>query len=896
LQERTNEIKKIVGTATQKLILKRRTTDKKRGKKDKSSPEKKNRRWKIWSTIFSFVFVLTLLVGIFAIYVLVDTMTDIPDIAQNMNKLISSKNSVVIDKAGNEVADLAESSSVIIDTYEEVPQTLIDAFTAIEDARFFTHHGIDGPRTAQAVMGTFILNTGDSGGSTITQQLVKQTLLEDKIRQNPKYKNSIRRKIDEWVLAYMIEQILPKDQIFLSYLNNAIGYGRYVGAGTAAKRFFNKKISELTLPEAALLAGIPQLPYHNSPFVDMDRATKRYHSVIDLMERHGYVQPEEAKLARNTPLADILMTNQIEFTNENAAYFTAVEEELKEIFPEEYDADIDDKQFMYRNFKIYTELVPEQQALANKIMETDEFVAWTDAAGYLYGRDMTRAENYNFQGAFTVVDVKTGGIPAVGASRNIREAGYNIAVSGHRSPGSSIKPIIDYTPAVEKFKWGAYHLMLDRPTFYGGAGGTNEVYNYNQEKHQGLISMADAIAKSKNTTAVQAIQQVGLEEAALIASEMGIVNAWDRYKEQELGESAALGGGLEVSTKELASAYATLGNGGVFNRPHIITKIESLEDGKVLWEYKEDPKEVVSRKTAATMTQALIHSARNGTFAAGRKRVDWNIQLGGKTGTSSYSATEIKDFGVSNYAEKDHWHAAYSPTYAIASWTGLENEGEDVLRRTGGNKNINKAVGSYMLATWMNAFGNDHTTFEFLNEANSDTTRGSVGSFTVTADSNSKIVSWTEPGVSLPTGLTDTDKDLLGGLIYDVTFDTNSGSWSFSTADRQIAFPSNNFDNGSVTVTARLNNEQASQLVDPASVTVSGLKNKKKEVVVPPTKDKDKDKEHENNNETENPDTGNPLNPMPRPQTGSRRASSRLSYTYGDIFGQLIKEITLLDL
>jgi len=893
LQERTNEIKKAVGGATQKLVLRRGTANKKKNKKETTNSDKQNKRWKIWTAVFSVIFGISILIGMFSMYILLDTMADIPDIAQNMHKLLTSKNSVVLDKDGNEVADLAESSSVIINTYEEIPQTLIDAFTAIEDARFFTHRGIDGPRTAQAVLGTYILNTGDSGGSTITQQLVKQTLLADKIKVTPGYKNSVRRKIDEWVLAYTIEQLLPKDQILLSYLNNAIGYGRYVGAGTAAKRFFNKKISELTLPEAALLAGIPQMPVQNNPFFYMELATKRYHSVINLMERHGYIRAEAADLARNTPLADILMTNQEDFTNENAAYFTAIEEELLEIFPDQRnEEDLDDKSILYRNFKIYTELVPEQQALANRIMETDEFVNWTAAARYLYGADMTDEENYNFQGAFTVVDVRTGAIPAIGASRDIRTSGYNIAVKAQRSPGSSIKPIIDYTPAVEKFKWGAQHLMFDRPTFYGGPGGTNEVFNYNQEKHQGLISMAEAIAKSKNTTAVQAIQQVGLEAAALIASEMGISNAWTRYLADELGESAALGGGLEVSTKELASAYATLGNGGVYNKPHIITKVESLEDGRVLWEYNPQPKEVVSKQTAATMTEALIYSARSGTLAAGRKQISGNIQVGGKTGTSSYSADEIKNYGVSNYAEKDHWHAAYSPTYAIAAWTGLANEGEEVLRRTGGNGNGNKAVGSYLMATWMNEFANDGARFDFLGSANGDASRGTMGEFTVSADNNSKKVYWTQPGVILPTGLSEADIELLGGIIYDVTFDTNNGSWSFSTSENEIAFPTNPFEMGSVTVTARLNNENASKLVDPASATVTGLVNQKQdETTPPPTGDGD-----DNNND----DGKDPNRPggSGRPNGGRDRdrvfGFNRLLHAYQDVFTRIIAQITLI--
>ena len=786
--------------------------------KPKGNKTLKEKLWRVWCVIFSIIFVGTILVGVVGIYIFADAMKNIPEL--DLEKIMTPQNTVVYDRHGNEVADLSEDSLIMIDSYDQVPQSLVDAFNATEDARFFVHKGIDGPRTLKGLIGTYVFNNV-SGGSTITQQLVKQVLLADKIAGG-EYTSTEQRKIDEWVLSFRLEKELTKEEILLSYLNNAINYGRFTGVGTAARRYFNKSISELTMPEAALLAGIPQLPAENNPFYQIDTATERYHEVLSLMHLHNYITEEEMKLAQNIPLADLVVRNQDAFTNQNAAYFTAVEAELAEIF-KDYD-NTEGLPVYYKNYRVYTELDQEMQAFANRIMETNEFVDWTDAEYYAYGSDYTYEEGMNFQGAFTVVDVHTGGIPAVGASRNIRESGYNIAVEGYRSPGSSIKPIIDYTPAVEKYDWGSNHLMNDKLTYYSGT--SSQVYNYNQTGHKGIVTMEAAIGDSLNTTAVQALQAVGLEEAARIAGSMGITKAVPLLNQGMLGESAALGGGLETTTKEMAAAHATLGNGGIYYMPHTVTRVENIETGEVVWEYNPatQGQRVIKESTAATMVKALIYGRNHGTLTSGRKQVSGGITFGGKTGTSSYSAEEMSAYGVSYYAEKDHWHAGTTPEYAIAAWTGLAVEGEAVLLRTGGNSNNNKAVGSYIMATFLNEFAPYGTDFSFLGSANREQ-RGSIGDFSIHVDNTGKSISWTVPGVNLPSGMTESDKKSVT-IVYDVTVTTSSGeSYSATTEGTTINYPSGNFDSGSVTVTARANSSGAASVIEPRQVSNNDLKN-----------------------------------------------------------------------
>lgn len=795
----------------------------KQGKKTKKKGRFGSIMWKAWCVFFIFLLVGTVAAGAFSTIIYLDAKKDLPAI--DLTKIATPVSSVVYDRNDAYTADLAEDALITV-TYDELPQSLIDAFTAVEDARFFNHKGIDGPRTVTAILDSYILNNGVNGGSTLTQQLVKNTLLTDKIAEDEDYKTSNRRKIDEWILSYELEKETSKKEIFTSYVNNAISYGRYSGVGTAAKRYFNKSVSELTLPEAALLAGIPQLPTENNPFYDINTATERYNTVINSMERHKFVTKEEADIMRAIPLADLVVRNQDEILNPNTAYFSAVEQELREIFK---DTALDEAGLpgYYKNYKIYTHLDQEQQNFANEIMDTENYVDWEDAVYNTYGSEHTQEENLNFQGAFTVVDVKTGGIPAIGASRNIKQTnGVNIAVDGFKSPGSSIKPIIDYTPAVEKFDWAATHIMNDKPTYYSGT--SSQVNNYNYGGHKGFITMQTAIADSTNTTAVQAMQLVGIEEAATIAGNMGLSKAKPLLEEGLLGEASALGGGLETTTKEMAGAYATLGNGGRYNKAHTIRRIENMK-GEIIYQYIPEQTQVVKESTAATMTQALKYSRSNGTPASGRKQVNYDISFGAKTGTSSYSSEEISAYGVSTYAEKDHWMVGYSPEYAIAAWTGLAVEDGPTLKRTGGNTNSNKAVGSYMVAAWMNKFAPAGTDFGFLGSANSGKV-GGIGGFEVSNNHNSSTVSWTVPGVDYPSGMTDADKASFGSVVFDVQLETTGGAIALANGvtSTSVGYSEYAYYEGitGVTVTARINNEKAQLVIPPVSATAAAQSKK----------------------------------------------------------------------
>ena len=725
--------------------------------------------WTITYILFLIVFIGSIAVAYLAYPVFMDYQNTLPSLSIDKVYGRMKGNTMVYDRYDNPVNSLAEETFVSV-TYDELPQSFIDAIVATEDSRFFTHNGVDGPRTVEAVVTNVLKGGVTSGGSTITQQLIKLTSLQEKIADpntGAEYKGSNERKFHEIILAYQLEQQLSKEEILTAYANS-IGYSRFLGVGTAAKRFFNKHVSQLTLPEAALLAGIPQSSTTNYPYRDMEAATERYQTVISLMKRHHYISDEEYTAIKNIPLADLLLRDdeRDSFINKNQAYFDAIEAELNQIFNVgRLDAEVGEAfPYYYTGLKIYSALDVTQQNHANWIMNTEEVVPYSQMLWNLRG-DSTGYEN-NLQAAFAVVDVHTGEIPAIGAARHYD--GYNFALHGYRSPGSSIKPIIDYAPGMEKFGWAPSKTFKDQKTYYSGT--RNEVFNFSNTVSNQNVTINQAIGESLNTIAVQAMQQVGVRYAGEFADSIGISRAGELLEQGELYESAALGGGLETTPVEMAGAYAAFANGGKYNPPHFIRRIEN-EHGEVIYEYKQDPVQMMSPTTARNITTSLIYARNNGTPSQGRRQVNSGITFAAKTGTSSYSESDRRAYGLNRNAEKDHWIAGYSPEYAIAVWTGFNIEDEGFLVQTGGNTNANKAYGSYIMAEWMNTFAPYYTDFDFSGPRNDAI---SIASLALRIDESDNVASWNVPKVSYPISMSQADRDYHGKLVFDV-YVTNDG-------------------------------------------------------------------------------------------------------------------------
>ncbi|MGL5042650.1 MAG: transglycosylase domain-containing protein [Culicoidibacterales bacterium] len=775
----------------------------------------------IWVTtclLFSLIFLSTIVGTFFAYQIFLDFQGNLPPLSIEQVRDKMRDNSLVLDKYDQGVADLAEESFIPV-TFDELPQALIDGFHATEDSRFLTHKGIDGPRTLNAVVTNSILKKVTSGGSTITQQLIKVTSLKNKIALEETYKDSDERKVHEWILAYQLEQKMSKEDIFTAYLNT-LGYGRLVGVGTASKNYFNKHVSQLSLAEAALLSGIPQASSTNNPYSEsIEKPTQRYQTVIDSLRRHDYINDVEQVALKQIPLADLLLINQDEFTQKNAAYFSAIEEELNGIFNIN-SSDKDVSLPYYTGYKIYTELDQEQQKFANEIMDTENYVKYSEMLQNIpYYRNNDIYDDPNLQAAFAVVDVKTGGVPAIGAARNFKLHGNNFAINGFRSPGSSIKPVIDYAPGMEKFGWTTSTPFIDKKTYYSGT--RNEVFNFSNSTTEKPVTLQQAVSESLNTVAVQAIQQVGVEYAGTIAGNLGISRAIPLLAENHLFESAALGGGLETTVVEMAGAYAAFGNAGQFNKPHFIRRIEN-EKGETVYQYKQQNTQVIGVTAAKNMTGALVYTRFNGTPSSGRHQVNRNITFAAKTGTSSYGSDERRSYGLSGRAEKDHWIVGYSPEYSIATWTGFNIESPEFLTKTKGNTNANKGYGSHIMAAWMNRFAPTGTSFDFDKQNNP---RATISPLAATLDRDLKTIFWNKPIISYPTAMDSSKREEIGPLVYDIYGTNASGEESLLITLPQNILNYNYSDTGIENLTnIRVNSrftKELPDLTDSSSVILS---------------------------------------------------------------------------
>jgi penicillin-binding protein 1A len=736
--------------------------------------------WTILSYVLSLAFLGSIAVAAIAYPIYLDYQSTLPPLSLKKITNRTIANSIVYDKDDKPVNALAEEAFIAV-TYDDLPQAFIDAISATEDARFFNHNGIDGPRTIEAVFVNLLRDDITSGGSTITQQLIKMTSLQDRIldkETGQKYKNSNERKAHEMMLAHQLEQLLTKEEILTAYANS-IGYGRFVGVGTAAKRYFNKDVSNLTLPEAALLAGIPQSSSSNDPYRYMEEGTERYQTVINLMTRHGYISEEQATALKYIPLSNILLTNQNEFINKNKAYFDSIEAELNDLFNVKVDHEAGESfPYYYTGLKIFSALDIQQQNQADKTMNTEDVVPYSTMLNNLWGN--TTDEDSNLQAAFAVINVKNGEIPAIGASRNYD--GYNMALHGYRSPGSAIKPLIDYAPGMEKFGWGPLKSFVDDRTYYSGS--RNEIFNFTNSVSGKAVTINTAIAQSLNTVAVRAIQEIGVEYAGNFVNNIGITRAGELLAQHDLYESAALGGGLELTPVQMAGAYAAFANAGKYNRPHFIRRIEN-ENGDVLYEYKNEPVQMMSPQTAQNITTSLQYARRVGTPAGGgRRQVSNEINFAAKTGTSSYGTDERYAYSLSGSAEKDHWIVGYSPEYSIAVWTGFNIEDGAFLQKTRGNVNANKQYGSYILSDWMNKFAPRRTEFNFNVAA---TEHISISGIAASIDDINQTITWNKPDVSFPISIPYDERKNYGPIVFDVYVTTNGESNQILTDSEETA-------------------------------------------------------------------------------------------------------------
>ena len=590
----------------------------------------------LFKYISSIFFTICLVLFFVVLMLFARELKDVPDITQaNLQDPLSSE---IYDKNLNLIATVGAEKREYV-SINDIPKNITDAVLTTEDSRFQSHIGIDPIRLIKAVLVNIRSNSAQQGASTITQQVVKNSLLtSDK---------SLQRKIQEAYLSLKLENRYSKDDILEMYMNKIYYSDGQYGVKTAAKYFYNKELDQLTLPQVALLTGIPQQPILYNPYDYPKQAKERRDTVLYALLSNNKITEDEYNNAVNTPITDGIVektkeerANQHSYNPKFAAYIDQITKELKE---NQNFENIKDPLSM--GLKIYTNLNPELQIYVQDMLDNQSSPMKPHAS----------------QAAISVLDTKTGLIEAIGGGKNYKAGGYNFAVDARVQPGSSIKPLIDYAPGIEYYGWDSQTTFSDTP--YQIAGTNFFIQNWDRLYH-GTVSMSRALSWSYNTPAVRAFETVGYERAKHFAEKLDIPVTKDE-------PTTAIGGNVDgVSTLQMAGAFASFGNKGYFNKPSTIVKVFNA-NGKELPNIKAEPIKAMSEETAYLMTNVLKGVLTSNGLAPNGKVA--NFDMAGKSGSSTFDDTAYYNYGIDVVnSTKDSWMIGYTTDYTVAVWQGAD--------------------------------------------------------------------------------------------------------------------------------------------------------------------------------------------------------------------------------
>lgn len=598
----------------------------------------------------------------------------LPAVGNNMRPAVSSQ---VFDSHGRLITTLHSDQNRLPIDINKVPQNLQNAFIAAEDNRFYEHIGIDPIGIFRAIFANLTNRGIAQGGSTITQQLAKNAFLSQE--------QTLKRKIQEAMLALEIEHKYSKKEILEMYMNQIyFGQGAY-GIQTAAKTYFNKDVNELTLTQCAMLAGLPKSPNYYSPFNNLNEAKKRKNVVLDQMVKYGYVSAAEAEDAKNQDLG-LSKSHQSKEANEYASFIDYVSQQVAKKYG--------DDALYKEGLKIYTTMDVDKQHAAVRAMRNLPN-NYTDENG------LTQP-----QAAIVSIDPKTGHILAMVGGRG--QDSFNRASMAVRQPGSAFKPFVYLTALQHDMTPDT--TMDDQPVTYGSWSPKNAGGSYS-----GTMTLSDALAHSVNTIAVQLADKVGTKNIIANAKKMGITTL--DAKDDNL--AMALGGLTKgVTPLEMASAYGTFANKGVHVKPTAIVKIldrdgNVLEDASTL-EKEETKTRVMSEREAYEMTTMLEGVIDHGTGTAaaiGRPAA-------GKTGTTDDN--------------KDAWFVGYTPDIVTAVWIG-DDTGSHSLGEIYGGTIPAEIWKDYMSSATSDESGGDFSAPSGM-ERRKETTSSSSSSNSVRSD------------------------------------------------------------------------------------------------------------------------------------------------------------------
>ncbi len=620
-------------------------------KKAQKKNKQKNKVLRVIGVFFKVVLILFLvctavisgvIVGSLAGYIENTDLLDITDLSVNLTSFVYA-----VDENGNLYQEevLYDEENRVWASLDEIPEKLQQAFISIEDERFYKHKGFDIKRTTGAAIDYIKKKiTGSSensyGGSTITQQLIKNATGEDDY--------SINRKIQEIYRAYKLEQEIDKDEILELYLNTIYLSQQCNGVKSAAKAYFNKDLNQLTTAECATIAAITQSPTKYDPKLNPENNKKRRNAVLRKMCDLGYITEEERAAAAITDVVTV-PKNESTAYNTTTSYYTdaLIEQVIDDLVTKKgYTRAIAQKMIYCSGFKIYSAV----DSRIQKIM--DEYYADDSHFPSLYSDVMA-------QSAMVIIEPGTGYVKGIVGGRGPKEASrtLNRATQTLRQSGSSIKPLAIYAPAVEYGKVTPGTIVSDSPLTIGDWSPRND-----DRKFRGNISVSSALAGSRNVPAVRILQYLGLERSYNFVKNnfhiSTLVDGETRNGKVFSDKSYAaigLGGQTDgVTVLEMTAAFVPFDSKGYYYEPAFYTKVED-SSGNIVLERSPAPHPAISEKTAETMTTMLNGAVNSGTGKAARLS---NMPVAGKTGTTSNN--------------NDRWFVGYTPYYVGAVWFGYD--------------------------------------------------------------------------------------------------------------------------------------------------------------------------------------------------------------------------------
>lgn len=583
--------------------------------------------------VYIFTCTILLLASTASVFIY-NSLQGVPSIV--LKNLKNRPHSTILDQEGNVVEVFGETKEEYV-TYEELPPCLIEALISIEDIHFFSHSGMDIGRTFKAFVHNMV-SSSRQGGSTITQQLVKNMILSGEI--------SYKRKVQEAYLALQIEKELSKEEILTLYFNTIYFEQSIPGVQYASKRYFGKEVSLLTLPEAAILAGIVKSASYYNPFKYPERIEERKNLVLKKMKEYGFIDEKEYQAAKEATIEELIIEKGSLYQEPTYRFQSYLD-------------------IVYQEIEDYTGLDPYLIPL--------EIHTYLDSSLQTHLDNIQEGNVISFQdddqqiGA-SVIDNQTGAIVGVIGGRNYNGARiFNRAYQLERQPASTIKPIFGYLLAAEHLHYNGATNVLDAPYTYPNTSITVQNADRN---YKGYISMVDALGYSKNTSALYTLEavekKIGRKKLEEHLTKIGLMDKGPFALPYGIG-----GMTYGTSPTALAASYSLLMREGNYIVPSTIYKIVHKETGEVLYTRNKTLQKIVSKESAFQIASSLIEVVNKDYYHIGAMKVD-GVLIGAKTGTNGYDEHAARLLSYPLSADKDSWITGFSPTYSMAVWSGFD--------------------------------------------------------------------------------------------------------------------------------------------------------------------------------------------------------------------------------